>query len=220
MTVENLPDDLEALKKMLQDQQSRLQNAEREIARLNDLLKLFEHKKFSSKAETFPNQTLLFNEAEASASDKAQLESAVKGHKRKAPKRKPLPQTFPRIRKEYDLSEKDKSCCCGSILKKIGEEVSKQLDIIPAKDQVIQHVKFKYACPCCKENIKCANGPKLPLPKSIASPGLLAYILTNKYADGRVLQKAATKMGVGPPDSPCRRRVQTTVSCVVKEAMW
>jgi len=104
-------------------------------------------------------------------------------HKRKKSGRKPLPKELPRVRQIHDLAYEDKICSCGCVLTKIGEDKTEQLDIIPAKIQIIEYVNFKYACKACEETIKTALTPKQPIPRSIASPGLLAYVLTSKYKD-------------------------------------
>ena len=47
--------------------------------------------------------------------------------------------------------------------------------------QVLVHIQKKYVCKACEETIKTAQKPKQPIPKSIAIPGLLSYVLTYKY---------------------------------------
>ncbi len=56
------------------------------------------------------------------------------------------------------------------------------MDIIPAKIQVIRHIRKQYACPC-GQCIKTTPLPAQPIPKSMASPGLLAHITVSKYQD-------------------------------------
>lgn len=56
-------------------------------------------------------------------------------------------------------------------------------DVIPAKVRVLRHVRFKYACKTCEEGVKTAPLPPQPIPKSSASPGLLAHIAVAKYQD-------------------------------------
>ena len=63
----------------------------------------------------------------------------------------------------------------------IGDETTEQLDIVPAKIYVLQHVCKKYACKQCESGIKTAKKPTQPIPKSIAAPGLLAHVLTSKF---------------------------------------
>lgn len=69
----------------------------------------------------------------------------------------------------------------------IGEDISEQLDIIPAKVQVIQTVRKKYACHSCDKGIKTA--PAILLPKAMASANTMAYIITAKYADALPLYR-------------------------------
>ena len=74
----------------------------------------------------------------------------------------------------------------------MSEETSEQLDIIPATVQVLQHVRFKYACRQCdrhgeSSNIITSPMPAQPIPGSNASAGTVATVLTAKYADGMPL---------------------------------
>jgi transposase len=84
----------------------------------------------------------------------------------------------------HDLSEAEKICaCCGESLHCIGEERSEKLDIMPATARVIVHVRPKYACRGCEEGVKRAPLPPQPIPKSIVTPGLLAWVVIGKYLD-------------------------------------
>src|SRR5262245_55961892 len=103
--------------------------------------------------------------------------------------RQPLPAHLPRERVEYDLAEADKLCpCCGAPRVCIGEQVSEQLDYRPASFFVVQHAKKTYACRSCDgpgERRFTTAGPGVtgPIPKGLPGPGLLAHLLTCKYAD-------------------------------------
>lgn len=78
---------------------------------------------------------------------------------------------------------------------RIGEMASEQFDLIPARAQVLQHVRFKYACRSCEgashegPAVVTAPLPAQPLPKSNCSPGLAAFITVSKYADGLPLYR-------------------------------
>ena len=65
---------------------------------------------------------------------------------------------------------------------------SEQLDIIPAKIQVIRHIRKQYACRC-GHCIKTAALPPQPIPKNLASPGLLVHITVSKYQDALPLYR-------------------------------
>src|ERR1700722_18764924 len=96
---------------------------------------------------------------------------------------------LPVTRKVHDLAEADKPCpCCGKTREKISEEVSWQVEFIPGRFERIEHVRIKYACKHCEQNaenpqITLADKPVQPIDKGLAAPGLLAYIVTSKYAD-------------------------------------
>lgn len=100
-------------------------------------------------------------------------EIEVPGHTRKKPGRKPIPKDLPRIDVEHDLTDEEKKCQCGCIKTRIGKEVSEQLDIIPAKIQVIRNIRYKYACKNCEgveddgPTVSIARIPDQIIPKSI-----------------------------------------------------
>src|SRR6516225_953992 len=103
--------------------------------------------------------------------------------------RQSLPEHLPRERVVYYLAEADKPCpCCGGPRVCIGEQVSEQLDYRPASFFVVQHAKKTYACRSCEgpgERRFTTAGPAVlgPIPKGLPGPGLLAHLLTCKYAD-------------------------------------
>lgn len=183
-----LPDDVEALKALVLKYRD-------EASSLREQLNLLIAKRFGPSSEkTDKRQLGLFNEAEASTQEELELESqtalSVPAHARKKPGRKPLPEYIERVEVLHDLPEAEKICPHdGTALERIGEEVSEQLDVIPAKVQVLRHIRPKYACPCCRQGIKTAPMPPQPIPKSIASPALLAHVCTAKYADALPLYR-------------------------------
>jgi transposase len=90
----------------------------------------------------------------------------------------------------HDLPDAEKFCPHdGTALKQMGSETHDQLDIIPATIQVLHHIRLKYACPCCEQHLITAQKPAQPIEKSIASPGLLAFIATQKYVDALPLYR-------------------------------
>ena len=101
-----------------------------------------------------------------------------------------LPDSLPRERCEHDLAKEEKQCPFHKTdLIRIGEKVREELEIVPAKVKVIEHVTFSYKCPYCSKDDESTNitsssrGLPFPIPKSFASPSLLAYIATAKYCD-------------------------------------
>jgi len=54
---------------------------------------------------------------------------------------------------------------------------------------MVEHVQVKYACRACEEGIKTAAKPAQPIPRSFASPSLLAYIIVSKFLDSLPLYR-------------------------------
>ena len=173
---------------IIQSLQSSLENKTTLINCLNETILLMKHEKFAARSEKYSDSSLqgrLFDEV-ASSEDAVIAEETeeaiiVQSHTRRKTGRKPLPKDLPREQITHDLAEQDKLCPCGCELSCIGDERTEQLDIIPAKIKVIEHIQLKYACKSCKETIKLAEKDKQPIPKSFATPGLLAYVLTQKF---------------------------------------
>ena len=116
-------------------------------------MRLAAHKRFGASSEKAdPDQGQLFNEAEVLGSMPLAPEAdeiTVPAHTRAKGGRKPIDDRLPRERIEHDIAESEKLCPCGSghLRPRIGEVVTEQADIEPAKVKVVQHVRFKYG-PC------------------------------------------------------------------------
>ena len=192
-------DEIDALKQLISSQAAH-------IAILEEKLRLATVKAFAPKSEKLSAlaQMDLFNEAEALAGPNAAETNApetdvtditVPAHARARGKRRPIDATLPRVRVEHDIPDEEKSCACGCQLTRIGEITSEQFDLVPARAQVLQHVRFKYACRSCEGTshdgpaIVTAAMPAQPIPKSNASPGLLAHVSTAKFVDGLPLYR-------------------------------
>jgi transposase len=143
-------------------------------------------------AEVSPDQRWLFNEAEAlaQAAQSAPERILIPAHERKKRGRKPLSPDLPRVEVLHDLPDHEKVCVQdGTALERIGEEISEQLDYKPAQVRVIRHIRPKYSCPCCREGVQIAPTPPALFPKSLATPALLAHIVTAKFVDGLPLYR-------------------------------
>lgn len=172
--------------------------ADREkIKRLETENRLLRLSLFGPKSEKLPPedspQLLLFDMPEPLPADddkKDDGEVVVPAHIRRKSGRKPLPANLPRVEIVHDIPDDQKVCPCGCSLSRIGEDTSEKLDIIPAKIQVIVHVRPKYACKECegisddKKSVKVAPPPPQIIPKGLATAGLLAHILVAKFCDG------------------------------------
>jgi transposase len=136
--------------------------------------------------ETLLNQLVPPISASAPETAPPAAARAAHGHGRRR-----LPADLPRQKVIHDLPEDEKPCpCCGQLRHVIGQEVSEQLDFVPAKLTVIEHVRLKYACRTCEvqaaetgPQITTAAKPLAPIEKGLAAPGLLAYVILSKYGD-------------------------------------
>lgn len=181
LDLSSLPNDPETLKQIIADLVAQIQRLQAQMREAN-------RARFGPRSErSDPAQLQLFQEQLdavlgrlASLSPKAELPPSPKpnGHGRKA-----IPNHLPRKRIEYDLPAPKKTCSCGKPLRRIGEEVTQELEYVPASIVVRELVRVKYACPSCQETVRLAEMPPRPIEKGLPGPGLLAYVATSKYAD-------------------------------------
>ena len=98
----------------------------------------------------------------------------------KTPKRQALPGQLERIEHRYEIEPAQ--CALGHALKRIGEEISEQLDCVPTQFFVHRHIRGKYTCACC-QTILAAAMPAQIIDKGIPAPGLLAQVIIAKHDD-------------------------------------
>lgn len=181
-----------------------IETMDRRIRLLEEALRLMRAEKYGASREKLseaPGQRGLFNEAEAAVDiiEAVGMEpelSVTPLREAKAatnsPGRKALPAHLPRTEVRHELPAIERICGCGSALTEIGAETSEQLDYIPAKIQVIRHVRPKYACSHCRTGVKIAPVPAQLLPRSNASPRLMAHLITSKFVDGQPFHRQET----------------------------
>jgi transposase len=206
-----LPDDPAALKAMVVRMQSRMDALEMKSLRLE--MELLRYKKwvYGPRADRLAslgevNQMLLgFGEdldtrpvstadpEEIASGDKEAMKEDAAPPRRIGRGRRNLAafDALPVTRCEHDLPEGDKPCpCCGTLREKIGAESTWQIEYIPGRFERIEHIRFKYACKACERSAS-SDGPQItradkttaPIDKGLAGPGLLAFVVTGKYAD-------------------------------------
>src|SRR5437868_693542 len=130
-------------------------------------------------------------EDELAAERVAAKTTTVAAFTRKRPSRKPFPEHLPR---ERVVEPAPTAClCCGSErLRKLGEDVTETLEVIPRQWKVIQHVREKFTCRDC-EKISQAPAPFHVIPRGWAGPSLLAMILFEKYGQHQPLNRQAER---------------------------
>ncbi|MDN5507441.1 MAG: IS66 family transposase, partial [Comamonas sp.] len=217
---ESLPDDPILLKHLLLLASEQAAAKDARIEQLQEQVALLRHKLFSPKSERSPEdadspQLAMFNEAEeliealAAEPAEAEAEEVVAPVKRRG-KRKPLPANLPRVEVIHEMPEHERTCVCGACKQVIGEETSEQLEIIPMQVRVIRHIRKTYACKACEAAPVTADKPAQLIEKSLASPSVLAMLLTTKYADGIPLyrfERMLSRHGVDIPRQTLARWV-------------
>ena len=163
------------------------------LDKLTHELTLLKRHVFGSRRERMeddPRQQKLFEVSDAPGQETDEESPADAGtpddpqrRKRRGHGRKPLPQFLPRKVVEHKLPGSELGCpCCGTEREKISQVVSEQLEHTPASLFIIEHVQITYACKQCQEQVVTAPKPPQPIDKGVAGPGLLAHVITAKYA--------------------------------------
>ena len=185
----------QALELNYQRQTKELKQIQYEYLDLKERYDLLMYKRFVRSSEVLladKKQPLLFNAEEQPVKTAVEEEHTyeVKSFTRKKAGRKGIDPKIPREDRIIDMPESEKSCACGAILTKIGEESSEKLHIIPPRIYVERIIRPKYACRSCegtedeqKPVVRIAEVEPSIIPKSIASPSLLSCIIVQKYED-------------------------------------
>jgi transposase len=208
-TVEELEKTILLQQQKIEKQQIEITSYKERYIRLLEDFKLQKTRLYGASSEKHIYQSDLFDEpgTEISGELKDQLDDTIdiEGYQRKKyPVRRPIPKDMPREVIIHDIAEHEKVCGCGARLACIGKAISEQIKYIPAKLSVVQHVRPKYACKPCQENVKIAPMPSLLLPKSLATPELVAYTIIAKYCDHIPLyrqQNIWDRLGIDMPRS-------------------
>jgi transposase len=187
--VDDLPDDVEALK-------AEVRNLRQRVAMFEEQFRLDQAKRYAPSQDQPPAEDLpLFNEAEHERQrERRQAASAKskKSGKAKGGGRRPLPQDLPRETRVHELAEPERVCDgCGGALHVVDTEVSEQLEQIPAKVYVVEHHRRRYGCRDCEDGVQRAPAPQAPIPGAQAGPKLLAAVVAGKYIEGMPLYRQA-----------------------------
>ena len=165
-------------------------------------LELAHHKRlrFGQRSEALAaaGQRELFEETVAAdqAAIEAELEQLIAKPRPKPPRkprvragRQPLPSHLPRIEHRHE-PESCQCGACGQNLTLIGEDITEQLDVEPARFFVHRHIRPQYACPHC-ETVTAAPVPPAVIDGGLAATGLLVWVLIGKYLDHAPLYRLA-----------------------------
>src|SRR5437879_7126521 len=215
-TADDLPDDIAALQAALTAERARAARVEAELAvakaRASDDQALIAHQRLQIEKLTrqiygqrsertvglLDQIELAFEELESSATeDEIAAERAVTkttnvtAFTRKRPARQPFPEHLPRER-VVEPGPTACLCCGGARPRKLGEDITETLEVIPRQWKVIQHVREKFTCRDC-EKISQAPAPFHVIARGWAGPSLLAMILFEKYGQHQPLNRQAER---------------------------
>jgi len=178
---DQLPDEPDALKRIIAAMAQDAIAAQAEIAKLRFQLARYRRAEFGRSSEKLAREAEQLELAiEALETDQAErmaaaspvvaaaIESAVEAKK---PARRPLPEHLPR----EDVIHPAPCACptCGGALRRIGEEVTETLDYVPGRFKVIRHVREKLSCRAC-DTVVAAPAPDHAIARGRAGAGLLA----------------------------------------------
>ena len=190
VALENLPDDIGALRAVILAMGAELAAQRERNDRLCHILRQLQRMQFGKRSEKLdPDQLNLALEdiEQAVAESDAQSEKADPEVKRRqaAARRRSrgaLPPHLPRI--EIVIAPEATACpCCQGAMHVIGEDRSERLDIIPARYQVIVTRRPKYGCRACSDAVVQAPAPARLIEGGLPTERLVANVLVGKYAD-------------------------------------
>jgi transposase len=176
------------LRGLIERMQAELKFSQTKIEALTFEIAQLKRWRFGSSAESIDSSTqaVLFDAIvadtaleELAAIEAAQPAPAAPRSKGQAV-RQALPASLPRVDRHHELGATH--CACGQAFKRIGEEVSEQLDCVPAQFFVVRHIRGKYTCACC-QTVQAAPMPAQMIDKGIPAAGLLAQVAVAKVDD-------------------------------------
>ncbi len=157
-----------------------------------ELLRLNKQRQFGTSSETNEalEQLSLFDEAENTAEpsrEEPELEEVTYQRRKRAGKREADLSSLPTEVVEHDIPEEERICPdCGGELHRMGQDIRRELKVIPAQIKVVEHRRSVYSCRACEKANDHVPVVKAALPEpvikgSIASPSLVAHIMNQKY---------------------------------------
>ena len=188
-----------------------LAERDREIAKLQNIIRLSNQRTYGPKTEKLSSEQLALSFELLPVQPELPLkeEVVVEKHTRTVRRgRKELPDNLPREEVVY-LPEETHCSCCNAELVQIGEHRTQELEKVPAQLKVIEHVRPKMACSKCKgAKVLVAPLPAgvLPIEGARPGPGLLADIAVSKYVDAIPLHRQEqmfARIGLSFPGSGC-----------------
>lgn len=199
-----LPNDIEALKRIIAERDAELIAAKAglvtkslEVEKLKIQIARLKRMTFGQSSERMVRELeqlelkLEEMETEEAAapppSPREPTEENARADTPRKPRRK-LPDHLPRRTEIHEVAHECQHC--GGAMRKVGEDVTEILEYIPGRFEVIRHVRPAMSCRQC-EAMAQAPMPALPIPRGMAGPRLLAHVLISKFSDHLPLYRQA-----------------------------
>lgn len=215
LTLEQLPDDIAELKRLLLAKDAELAAAKNglvvtqlTIDKLKAQIAKLRREKFGASSErverAIAQLELALEEAQATKAEAAapaaqvpETETPASGSNTQAgtaatpekKKRRTLPPQLPR-REVVHLASGVCKTCGGTELRKVGESVTEVLSYVPARFEVTRHVRPACSCAKCETMVQ-APMPDLPIPRGMVDASVLAHIAISKFCDHTPLYRQA-----------------------------
>lgn len=176
-----------ALSKLVIAQSSRIEHLELQLAKM-------QHRLFGQKSEKMPHNadqlplgldTGVIEPVPVVAAESADQSDTVRTKRDR--KSRSIPAHLRREVRTH-LPADSKCPCCKGELRKLGEDVSEMLEYMPASFFVIRHVRPKMSCRKCSCVVQ-APAPERVIDRGLPGPGLLAHVITSKFADHTPLHR-------------------------------
>lgn len=180
---------LNVFEKQFLEQNKKIASLEEEIVKLKEQLQAQLGHRFGKHSERSDNN--------AGADEQQQLAAImVSAHTRRKKSVGKLLSTdhLPHYQKIYDLPEHEKICStCNNSLHFIKQNSTKQVEIVPLRYCVVEHIQMLYGCRHCN-TIKTQPKTLAPIPKAMAGASLLADVVINKYQFHQPLYRQSKMM--------------------------
>ena len=180
-------DPVQAMRELIERMQAELRFEKTRNEALNFEIARLKRWRFGSSSESLDSttQAVLFDAivGDTALEDRAahdELTPPAAARAKRQAVRQMLPAGLPRIDRHHEIEQTH--CECGQALRRIGQEISEQLDCVPAQFFVLRHIRGKYACACC-QRVQAAPMPAQIIDKGIPAPGLLAQVVVAKHDD-------------------------------------
>lgn len=214
--VSSSPESVDALKEKLskelkaelyEETSEHLESLRGEVARLKQQVRWLEGKPYRPKAENVPEGQLAFDLLQSASSRLGGCNSSRDENNK--PDEKPKDKTKSKrnrrgrdlarevVESRLDKDDAERQCeCCTKPKAEIGFDTQERFFHQPATVTIIEERFYKYACARCQDGVQTCAAllPPKPIPGSMASGSMLAFLVTSKVLDGLPIERVAKQL--------------------------